>query len=350
MAANTRGRLRRLAEVRPERGRVLSVFLNLDPSEFAVGPARATEIHSVLNDAARQVEQVEALEHDAKQALREDLERVRATLEASDIADGGTQGVAVYACSPAGLFEVIRLPHPIQTRAVVEFRPVIEPLVGREASDRWAVLLANRQTARIFSGTAERLEETDRVTDDVHAQHDKGGWSQANYQRSVEQDMLRHLAKAADVLFEHYKREPFDHLLVGSPQELSGEIEQRLHPYVKERLAGRLSVDVENTAPDDVRAAAAPVVERHEASVERVALDRLAAGVGRGDRGAAGAEAVMAALEQARVEILLVAQDFDGPDRDAAIEQAIGQSAQVIVVRHHDDLVVLGGIGAVLRF
>ena len=249
MAANTRGRLRRLAEVRPERGRVLSVFLNLDPSEFAVGPARATEIHSVLNDAARRVEQVEALDHDAKQALREDLERVRATLEASDIADGGTQGVAVYACSPAGLFEVIRLPHPIETRAVVEFRPVIEPLVGREASDRWAVLLANRQTARIFSGTAERLEETDRVTDDVHAQHDKGGWSQANYQRSVEQDMLRHLAKAADVLFEHFKREPFDHLLVGSPQELSGEIEQRLHPYVKERLAGRLSVDVENTGP-----------------------------------------------------------------------------------------------------
>ena len=324
MAANTRGRLRRLAEVRPERGRVLSVFLNLDPSEFAVGPARATEIHSVLNDAARRVEQVEALDHAAKQALREDLERVRATLEASDIADGGTQGVAVYACSPAGLFEVIRLPHPIETRAVVEFRPVIEPLVGREASDRWTVLLANRQTARIFSGTAERLEETDRVTDDVHSQHDKGGWSQANYQRSVEQDMLRHLAKAADVLFEHFKREPFDHLLVGSPQELSGEIEQRLHPYVKERLAGRLSVDVENTAPDDVRAAAAPVVERHEAAVEREALDRLAAGVGRGDRGAAGAEAVMAALEQARVEILLLAQDFDGPDRDAAIEQAIG--------------------------
>ena len=112
MAANTRGRLRRLAEVRPERGRVLSVFLNLDPSEFAVGPARATEIHSVLNDATRRVEQVEALDHDAKQALREDLERVRATLEASDIADGGTQGVAVYACSPAGLFEVIRLPAP----------------------------------------------------------------------------------------------------------------------------------------------------------------------------------------------------------------------------------------------
>ena len=36
MAANTitRGRLRRLADVHPARGRVLSVFLNLDPSEL----------------------------------------------------------------------------------------------------------------------------------------------------------------------------------------------------------------------------------------------------------------------------------------------------------------------------
>ena len=43
MAANTitQARLRRLAAVRPERGRVLSVFLNLDPSEFAHARPRA---------------------------------------------------------------------------------------------------------------------------------------------------------------------------------------------------------------------------------------------------------------------------------------------------------------------
>ena len=59
---------------------------------------------------------------------------------------------------------------------------------------------------------------------------------------------------------------------------------------------------------------------------------------------------VLAALEQARVEILLVAEDFDAPELERALEQAITQSAEVIVVRHFDDLAVLGGIGAVLRF
>ena len=50
MATNrfTRGRLRRLAEVEPEHGRVLSVFFNLDPSEFATPAARSTEVNLSL--------------------------------------------------------------------------------------------------------------------------------------------------------------------------------------------------------------------------------------------------------------------------------------------------------------
>ena len=99
-----------------------------------------------------------------------------------------------------------------------------------------------------------------------------------------------------------------------------------------------------------MRAAAAPAVEQHERAVERGALDRLRAGVGRGERAATGGADVLAALEQSRVEILLLAEDYDGAERDEAIELALAQSAAVILVRHHDDLVVHGGIGAVLRF
>ena len=76
----------------------------------------------------------------------------------------------------------------------------------------------------------------------------------------------------------------------------------------------------------------------------------MAQGIGRGDRGVSRPDAVMEALEQARVEILLLAEDFDAPELDDALELAIAQSAQVLVVRHHDDLVMHGGIGAVLRF
>ncbi len=352
MAANTitRGRLRRLAELHPERGLVLSVFFNLDPSEFGTPAARSTEINSVVTAAAKKVDEAEGLDHDARQALHADVARVREVLSGSDLATNGTHGLAIFACGPADVLEVVRLPHPIESRAIVDDHACVEPLIRNGTEERWCVLLVNRKTARIFLGAADGLEEFDHIEGDTHRQHDQGGWSQARFQRSVEQEKLNHVHHALDTLFTRFTRRPFDHLVVGAPEELVAEVEERLHPYLRQRLAGRLGIDVENSSSADVQSAAADVVDRHVAQVEREALDRMQQGIGRGDRGVSRPEAVMDALEQARVEILLLAEDFDAPELDQAVEKAITQSAQVLVVRHHDDLVMHGGIGAVLRF
>src|SRR6476659_10001589 len=95
------GTLRRLAELRPAAGKVVSIYLNLDPTEFASGPARATAINSVLDEAARR-----AREEDP--AVREDVERVRELFKTFDFQ--GAHGVAVFACGVEDLLEVIKLP------------------------------------------------------------------------------------------------------------------------------------------------------------------------------------------------------------------------------------------------
>jgi peptide chain release factor subunit 1 len=372
MAANTidRDHLRRLADVRPARGRVLSVFLNLDPAEFATPPARSTAIASILNEAARKLEACDGLDHDEQEWLRADLERVRETLNDSTLASNGARAVAVYACKPADLLEVIRLPRPVGSKAIIERAPVVEPLVSGAEGERWVVALANRRNARIFRGPGTAVEETDRITDNVHAQHDQGGWSQANYQRSVEKDMQDHLVHTAETLFEIYKRTGFEHLLIGGPDEILGDLERHLHSYLQERIAGRVHVDVENSTIEDVRRAVGDAQEALATRREREALDRLAEGIGRGARAAAGLADVLAALNEARVECLLVAERFHAPggrDPDtglllteggepvpdiveAAIEKALEQSATVLRISRHDDLGPLGGIGALLRY
>ena len=45
--------LRRLSGLRPERGKVLTLYLDLDPSTFATPAARATAITSLLDEAER---------------------------------------------------------------------------------------------------------------------------------------------------------------------------------------------------------------------------------------------------------------------------------------------------------
>ncbi len=373
----TRGRLRRLADVHPDRGRVLSVFMNLDPSEFATPAARSSAITSILTEAARRVEEAGDLEHDERSALKADVERVREVLN-GDIAGNGTRALAIFACGPEDLLEVVALREPLESRVVLDDSPYVEPLVHAGAADRWCVLLCNRRVARLFTGPGDELDETDRIEDDVHSQHDQGGWSQSRYQRSVDKEVEDHLAHTADVAFALFKRRGFDRLLVGGPEETIGDLEAKLHPYLKERLVGRVTCDVENSSTDAVRACAGEQIVGFARGREREALDRLAQGVGSGGRGAAGLAEVLAALNEARVEILLVARGLtaagfcdpdtgllyatpeDVPDGatatpvadvvEKAIEKAIEQSAEIMGVRHHDDLGPLGGIGAVLRY
>ena len=341
-------RLRQLAEVQPAEGRVLSVYMDLDPSEFGTPPARASQITSLVTDARHRVDELDDLSHEEQKALRADVEAVRDVLSQPGIADAGTRGVAVFACSPVGLLETIRVAHPLAQRVVIDRSPCVEPLLADKDGGRWCVLLANRRNARFFLGAPPDLEETDRVEDNVHSQHRQGGWSQPRYERSIEEDVRDHLEHVAAVAFDRLKARAFEHLLIGAPQETVGDLEGHLHPYLRERLAGHVKLDVENASVEDVRRAAAEKVEELERRREAEALDRLRQRIGAGSRAAAGLDEVMRALAEARVETLLLA---DGTEAGDAIEKALESGAEVMVLRHHGEhLGPHGGIAALLRY
>ena len=377
-------KLRELADLRPDNARVLSLFINLDPSEYATPAARGSEVRSLLDKADRIVKELkehDSLSHDEQKGLREDIERARDFFNNGDFDAKGAHGLALYIASPAGLFDIVKLPRPVDTNVIVDDSPYIEPIADLGSRSRWGVLLISRRNGRIMRGTTDGLREVDKIWGDTHGQHDQGGWSQARYQRSVEEEKNSHVRAVCDVLFEHHKRAPIDCLLVGCAEELYPDVQSSLHSYLSERLVGRFDVDVENTGAEDVAKAAKPKMEDHESQRERESLDRLVEGVRGGGRGAAGLDEVLDALNVQRVEKLLVNQGFnrpgtqcpqckslytasvtscpaDGPETEnregiveSAIERALAQSAGVHVVRYHGtDLEPLGDIGAVLRF
>src|SRR3954452_22040245 len=121
-------RLKRLAGLRPQGARVLSLYLDLEPTEFATPPARESELTSALDAAARMADESE-LEHDERVAVREDIERVREALSGDGLDAKGARAVAVFACGPADLFELVKLPRPVATHVTIDDSPGIEPLV-----------------------------------------------------------------------------------------------------------------------------------------------------------------------------------------------------------------------------
>src|SRR3954468_15479224 len=92
-------KLRELAQLRPANGAgVLSLFLNLDPSEFATPPARETEIRSLIDYAETSLRDAANLSHEARESLKKDISRSRQYLAAADFSCA--HGLAVY-CSGA---------------------------------------------------------------------------------------------------------------------------------------------------------------------------------------------------------------------------------------------------------
>jgi peptide chain release factor subunit 1 len=374
----TTDRLRRLASTRPANGKVLSVFLNLDPSEFATPPARDSEVRSLLDRAGRLVREDRGLAHAERAALEEDLGRVEEFLRGGLDAKGA-HALAVFASTPAGLFEALKLPRPIAHEPVVADTPQVGPLAALGADGRWCVVLVNRRQARLLCGDRDGMTEVALLQDEVYAEHDLGGVSQPRYERIIEQEVDHHLKRTAEIVFERLKDDLPAGLLIGAPQELTGDVEAALHPYLRERVAGRLDLDVQTATPDEVAAAAATRIDAAARARDDAALRRLQEALSIGGPGAAGLAAVLEALVQQRVETLLLERNLHAPgvrcpacgwlgERgdvcpadgtatepvddvvECAVGRALEQDADVRVLVDRPELGPHGGIAAILRF
>jgi peptide chain release factor subunit 1 len=374
VSAPDRDQLRRLAELRLDRPVVLSLYLNLDPSQFATPPARKTSVRSLIDEAERRLRERNGLSHDDKAALQASLERASTFLQ-NDLPSDGAHGLAVFASERNDLFEALKLPRSVPNRVAIGHSPLVGPLARLARRERWCLALVNRRDARIFRGSPDGLREIQQIHDDVSGQHDQGGWSQARYQRGIEKEKDDHLKDTGEAVMRHFKRQPFERLIVGGPRELTTDFEQKLHHYLQERLAGRIEVDVEHSSPDQVLDAARPLIEKLEHRRETDALEKL------GERGACGLEDVLPPLNERRVELLILDEQFggvtgvqclecgwlglegddcpaDGSETaqlddltEAMIELSVQQAADLLAVRHERSaLEAHGGAAALLRF
>ena len=247
-------------------------------------------------------------------------------------------------------------------------------------AERWCVLLLSSRASRIFRGNRERLVEVGDIHDDVHRRHSQGGWSQARFQRGIEKEIEDHIRRTCELLFARFQHEPFDHLILGGPSELSHRIERDLHSDLRQRLAGHLDIDVERASPEEAHRRALPVIETLERQHEQEVLGRLTEGSAPDGHAANGLDEVLELLSEQRVETLLLAQGFrarglvcpqcgrlsatgascpmDGAELqpcenvvDDAVERALSQSIEVLIVGdQRSELERHGSIAALLRY
>lgn len=380
MTVPDRETLRKLADWSTGGFPVVSLYLDVDGRRF---PKRADYLARAEQLVHRAQELARAMEvRDHAQSVHRDAKRMWDFISGEFDRKGGVRGLALFGCSGMGLWEEVLVPGRIPERVVVGERPYLLPLEALvERFETVCVALVDREKARLFVSALDRIEEVSDVLDEVPGWHDQGGWAQARFQRHIREHIQRHLKHVAEILLRLFQGGRYQRLVLAGPDEVVAELERELHDYVLRTIVARTSLPV--------TAAAADVLERVRELEEALERRREEEAVGRlvseieGDtaRAVAGMDDTLNALEEGRVDTLLVAADLEvagircpscghlglrEPSCPAcgsateetsdlveeAVESALRQRARVEVVPQGlaAELARVGGIGALLRF
>lgn len=394
----------RLAAIGPTEHWVVSCYLKLEPRDRARGKY-LIKLKNRIKDRLGELE-ARGVPREDQAVIARDLERVRETLEDPDDLPAG-RGVAIFACEPQDLFEVIPLPHVFRSRLVVDHSPLVRELaaVGDEFG-RVLCVAYDRTMARFFEVTAQQVVELESLAapdstraSSFHATSESerhksprgprgqgpvGGagvgqsaLGEHNFNMRIREEKQRHYAAIAERLFRDTRRHPVDGIVLAGTGKDVDAVEPHLHPYVKDEVLGTVKLNPKSASPPEVMDAVLDLRREREREWEARHVAKLREGLGTG-WAVNGLRATLEALARGQVRTLLVdsqaeAEGFRCADTghlvlapedceaegepvalpdliDEAIEEALRQGAHVDVVEDDTAREDVAGLAALLRF
>jgi peptide chain release factor subunit 1 len=363
--------IRSLAGFKGDMSPVTTCYLDVDGRRYFRHQDVELALDGVLKDARAK--------SNGDGSVVADLKRIEDYVRAG-IDRSHTRGLALFSCSAKNFWQAIHLPVPVPTRLVINDCPAVTELEAvLAASEAIGLLLVDRQRTRVFVFQLGELTEHTESVDELPRDYDTvDGRPRDNPQDHVDALLQRHLRNSAELAWRVFQERGFKHLALACPDELVRELEASLHPYLSQRLTGRVRLAV-GAGLEEVRTAAMEAEARVERKQEAEDVARLRDAAATGRRGVVGLASTLDALNERRVERLLVSHGYReegwrcnasgllyavGPASpvtgepmerledviEEAVESALAQACRVEICQGNADLDVLGRIGALLRY
>lgn len=373
--AQIRATLHELAEIPPKDAPFASLYLDMRAGATGLHPGR-TFLKSALVRQARRF----GPRGDALRSFQADAQRIQEYLDREF--DVACQGVAIYACHARGIFQAVPLPVAPENRLTVAQAPRLYQLARLlDDYETYGVVVLSRTRGRVFVVALGKLTQTSELAQSGYqvSKTLAGGWSQANYQRFVQQNVHRFAQEvAAEVQAMCQLYQPERLVLAGETVALTA-----LEEHLSREIAGRVLkiTHFDADIPEHkLLAATLPALEAAERGEEASAVERLEGDAAEGDLAVVGTEPTLWALEQGQVDRLVMSRAFvaqgwrcqaclrygaDGVPkacpycngavlgvdlRESMVGAAERSGATVEFVQEVPRLDELGGVGAFLRY
>ncbi len=346
-------------------------------------------------------------EHPQREAFQRTLEKVRAAVDsrASQEGMGEGHGLAIFACESLGLWKELAFPLALRDELSVDARPHLLQLARlTDDVEPALIVFVHDRGLSVYQVALGGIVDETTIEGDVPNRHGqgsrvRGGASSSphgasggsNYererknQRHVEELIQRVMRDGVERLTKIWERDPRQHLvLVGTAEKVAGL--ERLLPA---RMQGALLARLPRPAGKQpwsgsgksamLHQTVDKLAERERASEEALVEQVIGEALRPGGMGVLGPEDVVLAVNERRVHLLVLEEDFQGSGwqcrncgalgmtHDAecrfcqgplAHVQALGeelasrvlaQDGEIDVVAHTDRLHAYDGVGAMLR-
>jgi peptide subunit release factor 1 (eRF1) len=369
----TESDLKELVLFRSEQSPLLSLYLNVDSTQQTTDQYRLT-LRSLLRGVVDQAEQA-------------DVHAVERYFDFEHPWQG--KGVAAFSCQAAEFWRVYTLAVPVQNQAYVSHRPYIKPLTDvLDAYGRYGVILVDREGARMFLfSLGELIEATGTFGEEVRRVKHGGasgvtgmrGGRAARIARREEAVIHRNLKEVAEVSEAFCSAHGCTRLILAGSESNLAQFRDMLPRALHDRVIGSLTIDI-GASVAEVQAKSMDLIEETAAKRETKLVAEMIAGWKRGAGAVAGLSDTLAALQEHRAWLLLVAAGFEASGFrcqncrylmltehdecplcggqveavedmvDSVVHRALEQGIEVEIVRGSLPLEEAGSIGALLRY
>jgi peptide chain release factor subunit 1 len=339
------GLIDRLAAFAPVPYPFISLYLDGRPDEH--GKDRYETF--VRKELAAQAERFEPRTAE-RESFDRDTTRIHAWLAGE--ARASADGLAIFACAGyQDFFEAVQLDVPIERHQfLVANVPRILPLARlADRYRRYAAVVLDTRSARIFVFSLGETVLAEAIEGERTNRTDVGGWSQARYQRHIDNFTLQHVKDVVQALDELARTERIERVVLAGEEAVMPMLKEHLPKHLEERLAQFVRLE---TAAEDhiVRDRTLASMREAEAQDRATRVARVLDAHGARGLGAAGVDEVREALVNGQVHELLIGATLDPNVAERLVVQARTTSAQVTFVDDPALLDAAGGVAARLRY
>jgi peptide subunit release factor 1 (eRF1) len=333
--------LDRLAALDPGPFPVISLYLNTQPDQNGrdhFEPFLRKELAERVRTYPASGPERESLEKDAGK-----IRRYVADVQRS------ANGLAIFACAGTELFDATPFAAPIEEhRLYVSDRPHLYPLARLiDEYPRYAALLADTHSARIFVFAGNAIEHTEHIEGVKTKRHKMGGWSQARYQRHTENYHIHHAREVVDALARIVRDESIRSVVLAGDEVIVPLLKEQLPKDVAERVIDIVKLDVRAKEREVLEKTIAALREK-AAETDRGKVDELLGAYRANGLAVVGIAKTREALEMGEVDSLIMTTEERVADE--LVAKARQTAATICFIKDPELLSAVGGVGALLRF